>query len=98
MELSSQLLTGDKAHSSVQNLPKINSPKGFEEQQDVCYQRGIGQSFFRFILLERGGLCFLLAFAQIPEFDFAVIIRRSLKLIIPLLNVNFGSHPPCLKV
>lgn len=59
---------------------------------------GIGQSFFRFVLLERGGLCFLPAFAQIPELDFAFMIQRSLKLIMPLINVNFGSYPPCLKV
>lgn len=44
VELSSQLLTGDKAHSSVRKLPKINSPEGFEYQQDVCCWKGIGLS------------------------------------------------------
>lgn len=44
VELSSQLLTGDKAHSPVQKLPKINSPEGFVYQQDVCCWKGTGLS------------------------------------------------------
>lgn len=36
-------------------------------------------------------------FAQIPELDFFFMIQRSLKLIIPLISVSFGSHPACLK-
>lgn len=37
-------------------------------------------------------------FAQIPELDFSFMIQRSLKLMIPLINVSFGSHPACLEV
>lgn len=37
-------------------------------------------------------------FAQIPELDFSFMIQRLLKLIIPPVNVSFGSHPACLAV
>lgn len=50
MELSSQLLTTDKA--SAQSLPKIKPPKGFEQQKDVCYWKVIGQSFFFLVYLK----------------------------------------------
>ena len=97
VELSSQLLTGDKAHSSAQNLPKINSPEIWVTARCMLLERH-WVIFFSFVLLERGGLCFLPAFAQIPELNFAFMIQSSSKQIIPLINVNFGSQPSCLKV
>lgn len=84
VELSSQLLTTDKA--SAQSLPKIKPPKGFEQQKDVCYWKVIGQSFFFLV-------CFIwkrsfVHFAQIPELDFFFMIQRSVWVLDHTLHVS----------
>lgn len=61
--------------------------------------KALDDLFFLFVcFIGKRRFVVLSAFAQIPELGFAFMIQRSLKLIIQLINGNFGSHPPCLKV
>lgn len=93
VELSSQLLTTDKAHSSESS--KNKSSKGIWAAEGCILMESHWTIYFLVCFIWKSSFVY---FAQIPELHFSFMIQRSLKLIIPLINVSFESHPACLKV